>query len=308
MDAAYRDFYYFRETRVPKGCPDFDTLAVLYHDTREERYLAWMLNLYETRMNSIAIGAAIHYDMSGYFSDFIDCVVQGIYRALRQFDPEKGVYFSTFMVNYLKDEIHALVRTLRRGFSGMRKSTDDKFRKVMAIFHQAETPTDNDTLERIAGKIGCSRKVLSDIIDYGQLYSELIWYDKDNENCSCDEDNFKEAKDYIPDPGGSAEAVFFKEQCSMALWDAYHALTAQEREMLAAYLGFCPECGSRFRLEEGKLIPRRPMFFADIAAIHQMYEARTAKKIIDRALGKMRTGLIASGWYTAERYGPIGLN
>lgn len=305
MDARRREFYIFRERRIPKDCPDFDTLAVLYHDTREEKYLAWMLNLYETKMNAIAIAAAMHYDMDGYFSDFKDCIVHGIYKAMEHFEPSREVKFSTFMSWYLKEEIHVLVRTLRRGFSGMSKSMDEQFRKAMAIYKQTASPlADRDTMERIAGKIGCSRKVLSDIIDYGQLYSELIWYDKGHENCSCDEDNFKEAKDYIPDPGGSAETVYFKERCSSALWDAYHALTAQEQEMVAAYLGFCPECGSSFRLEEGKLIPRRPMFFADIAAIHQMYEPRTAKKIIDNALGKMRERLIESGWYTVERYGP----
>ena len=297
MDARRREYYIFRERRIPKDCPDFDTLAVLYHDTREEKYLAWMLNLYETKMNAIAIAAATHYDMDGYFSDFKDCIVHGIYKAMEHFDPSREVKFSTFLSWYLKEEIHGLVRTLRRGFSGMSKSMDEQFRKAMAIYKQTATPpADRDTMERIAGKIGCSVKVLSELIDYGQLHSELIWYDKDRENCSCDEGNFKKEKDYIPDPGGSAETVFFKEQCSKALWDAYHALTAQEREMVAAYLGFCPECGSSFRLEEGKLIPRRPMFFADIAAIHQMYEPRTAKKIIDRALGKMREGLIESGW------------
>ena len=304
MDAQRREFYIFRERCIPKDCPDFDTLAVLYHDTREEKYLAWMLNLYETKMNAIAIAAATHYDMDGYFSDFKDCIVHGIYKAMEHFDPSREVKFSTFMSWYQKEEIHVLVRTLRRGFSGMSKSMDEQFRKAMAIYKQTASPlADRDTMERIAGKIGCSMKVLSEIIDYGQLYSELIWYDKGHENCSCDEGNFKGAKDYIPDPGGSAETVYFKERCSSALWDAYHALTAQEQEMVAAYLGFCPECGSSFRLEEGKLIPRRPMFFADIAAIHQMYEPRTAKRIIERALGKMREGLITSGWYTAERYG-----
>ena len=295
MDARRREFYIFRERRIPKDCPDFDTLAVLYHDTREEKYLAWMLNLYETRMNAMAIAAAAHYDMYGYFSDFKDCVVHGICNAIERFDPNREVKFSTFMPWYLKREIHTLVRTLRRGFSGMSKSTDEQFRKAMAIYKQTATPADRDTLERIARKIGCSVKVLSEFIDYGQLHSELIWYDNDHSGSNRNETSIVKAKIYVPDPGGSAETVFFKEQHNTALWNAYQSLTGQEREMVAAHLGFCPECGSSFRLEQGKLIPRQPMFFADIAAIHQMYEPRTAKKIIFQALDKMREQLIESG-------------
>ena len=304
MDARRREFYIFRERCIPKDCPDFDTLAVLYHDTREEKYLAWMLNLYETKMNAIAIAAATHYDMDGYFSDFKDCIVHGIYKAMEHFDPSREVKFSTFMSWYQKEEIHGLVRTLRRGFSGMSKNTDEKFRKAMAAYNRMGHPKDQKSLEQIAAEIGSSVKVVREIILCARQHTELIWCDKGKDVCDEDEEGQSNLKHEIPSKGGSAETEFFRQQRTEELWEAFDALTKQEQEMLAAYLGFCLVCGSVFRLEEGKLIPRRPMFFADIAAIHQMYEPRTAKKIIDNALGKMRERLIASGWYTAERYGP----
>lgn len=303
MDARRREFYIFRETRIPKDCPDFDTLAVLYHDTRNERYLAWMLNRYETRMNALALAAATHYDMDGYFSDLKNCVVHAICRANEHFDSKRDVKFSTFLNWSIKDEIYSFVRTLRRGFSGMSKSTDELFRKAMAMSHRMENPTAQDLPEKIAKEVGCSVKVITELLQCGWRQAQLVPYEMERDNGDPGEEERSRPKTYLRDPGGSAETVFIKEQRATALWDTYQSLTMQEQEMVAAYIGFCPECGSSFRLEQGKLVPQQPMFFADIAAIHQMYEPRTAKKIIDKALSKMRERLMESGWYTAERNG-----
>ena len=205
-----------------------------------------------------------------------------------------------FMNWYIQDEIHAFVRTLRRGFSGMSKSTDELFRKTMAVFHQMEDQATHDTPERVAAEVGCSVKVVAELLLCGWRHAQLVPYGKERDNGDPDVEERARPKIYLPDPGGSAEKAFIQEQRDVVLWDAYRSLTPQEREMVAAYLGFCPECGSNFLIEDGAYIPRKPMFFADIAAIHQIYEPKTAKKIIDKALDKMREQLLESGWYGAE--------
>ena len=97
--------------------PKFQSLVMLYLDTGDEKYFRWMLAAWEKKLNDIAMGAVQNYSMFGHFLDFKMTAVTGMLHALEQYDPTRGVPFEAFMRPYMKKEILAYVRTMRRGFT-----------------------------------------------------------------------------------------------------------------------------------------------------------------------------------------------
>ena len=87
--------------------PSFQSLVMLYLNTGDEKYFRWMLDVWEEKLNDIAMGAVQNYSMFGHFLDFKMTAVTGMFHALEQYDPTRGVPFEAFMRPYMKKEILA---------------------------------------------------------------------------------------------------------------------------------------------------------------------------------------------------------
>ena len=276
----------------PKNKPLFDELVDLYLQTREEKYLRWLLHAYEETLHDIAKGAVQDYAMQGHFLDLKMTAVAAIYETLKHYEPTDSMAFRALMKYNIQEGIHNYIRTMRPGFTVPNRAAYAMLRKAMAIYNKEDQKNDAETIRLIAAEIGRSVDTTRDILASGLRSMMLIRLDKMKD----EDDPAPDTKPVVRDTDGNAETVYFKTKRADALWRAYQSLSWQEQEMLAAYVGICPECGNSFLQEGDALVLRQRMFIKDIAAVHQMYDPQTAKKIIDKALGKMRKRLLESGW------------
>ncbi len=295
MKAWEQDLVFLQCKDFPKRKPGFDLIVKVYLRTKKEKYFRWLLHAYEEALNDIAKGAVQDYAMYGHFLDLKMTAVHAIYQTLEQFDPQGRMAFRALMKHNITEEIHAYIRTMRSGFTVPNRTAYAVLRKAMAIYNKEDQKNDAVTIRTVASEIGRSEQTTREILAAGLRNMTLVRLGQKKDD---DEDDGQ--KTILRDHNGSAETVYFRTKLYKVLWEAYQSLTSQEKEMVAAYVGFCPECGNNFQAENGDLVLRQPMFIADIAAVHQMYDPQTAKKIIFQALDKMRERLMESGWYTPE--------
>ncbi len=246
--------------------PKFQSLVMLYLDTGDVKYFRWMLDVWEEKLNDIAMGAVQNYSMFGHFLDFKMTAVTGMLHALEQYDPTRGVPFEAFMRPYMKKEILAYVRTMRRGFTVPSEGRDYILRKAMAIYNQEDCKNDAATIEKIAGAIGRSVKTTREILAAGLRNTKI--------------DDINQT---VKDNDGNKREI-----------DLTRDLTYGEA------FGFCPACYGLHELEDGTVQRRRPLALYEIAAYHQIASEATVRRTINKALEKMRKQLTASGWFSSD--------
>lgn len=94
-------------------------------------------------------------------------------------------------------------------------------------------------------------------------------------------------EEYIPNPSGSAEEMFFRVAAEDAARDAYASLTYREQRIVAQRLVFCSECLSTVTMDGGERVQKQT--FLDIALSHGLSSAVAAEKIYRAALRRMRS-------------------
>ena len=74
--------------------------------------------------------------------------------------------------------------------------------------------------------------------------------------------------------------------------------------LVAAHLGFCPECFETYEIKEKGgapiLAPRKKQSLVDLAIEHELADPDTVHEILECAYGKMRKKLIESGLITGQ--------
>ena len=84
----------------------------------------------------------------------------------------------------------------------------------------------------------------------------------------------------------------------------YFALDYRERMLVAAHLGFCPECFETLAWKEKDgvpiLAPQKKQSLVDLAIKHELSDPDSVHEILERAYGKMRKKLIESGFVTGK--------
>ena len=86
----------------------------------------------------------------------------------------------------------------------------------------------------------------------------------------------------------------FLEKCrTQALCAAWNSLNYREQEMLAAHLGFCPDCFSTLKCTGDSsawydCAPRKRTPYADIAVDFGLSSPESAQRICEKAYKKMR--------------------
>ncbi len=89
---------------------------------------------------------------------------------------------------------------------------------------------------------------------------------------------------------------------SEAVLNAFESLDYRERMLVAAHLGFCPECFETLARKEKDGVPvlalRKKQSLIDLAIEHELSDPDTVHEILERAYGKMRKKLNDSGDFT----------
>ena len=69
--------------------------------------------------------------------------------------------------------------------------------------------------------------------------------------------------------------------------------------LVAAHLGFCPECFEIYEIKEKEgvpvLTPRKKQSLVDLAIEHELADSDSVHEILERAYGKMREKMGGSG-------------
>lgn len=259
-----------------------------YVAERDEKYFAWFLHAYENTLNDKIMGIVQEYAMYGHFEDLKAQYVLGMHAALSRYDPAKGASFLAFKGWYAKKAVDRYIRTMRTGYS---VQSDDEYlalRKAMAMFRDLGSKTDDATLKKIAKAVGRKKDTVLEMIQSGVMNMHIVpLY-----HIYKEEDEEESLEIMFPSYVSQTEHLFMKVERYEAVRAAFQELTSREREIVAAHLGFCPDCISNWLAgadEKYYKFPKR--MFIDIAADHMLSSPGSAERIYKDALAKMRITL-----------------
>ncbi len=285
---------------LPKPRPEYDEIIKLYLETRNEKYYDWLLAAYEPRLNTLARLAVEGYGMYGHFADIKMAMALGMHKALQSYDPALGVPFMIYKNRFIKSEVHNYIRTMRTGYSIPTAARYAVLRKAMALYHEFDKKSDEATLERIAREIRHSVKYTREIIAAGLRMKSFV----DFFVFYTDSDGEEAREDVTCDNSTNPEQVFFTALRSEAVLNAFESLDYRERMLIAAHLGFCPECFETLEWKEKDgvtiLVPRKKQSLVDLAIEHELADPDSVHEILERAYGKMREKLRDSGFCISE--------
>ena len=254
----------------------------LYLSEKDDRCFCWFLHCYEPMLNKTVRDAAERSGMLHHFEDIKASAVLGMLEALHQYDVTGGIPFLAFQKSFIRSAIEEYICINRDGMITMTKDTYPILKKVMALFYDSGERTDNDSICKIAETLEMSEKTVRAYLSIGLLNDHLT----DLYRSIGDEDGSEE--EYIPDPGGSAEQMYFRAAAEDAAREAYRSLSYREQRITAQRLAFCSDCLSTVVMEGDERVPIEKQTFFDIALSHGLSSAEAAKAIYCRAVEKMR--------------------
>ena len=280
---------------LPKPCPEYDEIMKLYLETRKEKYYDWLLAAYEPRLNTLARLAVEGYGMYGHFADIKMALALGLHKALQSYDPALGVPFMIYKNRFIKSEIHNYIRTMRTGYSVPTAAKYAVLRKTMALYNELGKKSDEATLERIAREIRHSVKYTREVIAAGLRMQSFV----DFFVLYTDSDGEEAREDVTTDNSTNPEQAFFAALRSDAVLNVFESLDYRERMLVAAHLGFCPECYETYEIKEKGgapiLAPRKKKSLVDLSIEHELADPDSVHEILERAYGKMRKKMGGSG-------------
>ena len=285
---------------LPKPCPEYDEIMKLYLETRDEKYYNWLLAAYEPRLNTLARLAVEGYGMYGHFADIKMAMALGMHKALQSYDPALGVPFMIYKNRFIKSEVHNYIRTILTDCSVPAAAQYPLLRKTMALYNELGKKSDEATLEQIAREIRHSVKYTREIITAGLRMESFV----DFFVLYTDSDGEEAREDVTTDNSTNPEQVFFAALRSDAVLNAFESLDYRERMLVAAHLGFCPECYEIYEIKEKGgapiLAPRKKQSLVELAIEHELADPDSVHVILERAYGKMRKKMVEAGLITGK--------
>ncbi len=254
-----------------------------YLDSGDESYLRWFLHTVEPMLNQTASAMVQHYAMYGFFPDLKQACVEGIWKALQAYDPDKGTPFWWYARQYfIPEAIHDFIRLARPGFTVHSKDEYNTLRKVMWMYQDLKNEN-ADPIKRIAEETGISEKRMEEYLRAGMRNMSLVPMEMQQNADEEDEASYIPAPDYSTDPARLALRMERQE----ALFTAFEKLNYREQDIVASHLGFCPKCLST-RNADGSY--RQQEYFEDLAIPYGL-APKAVSKVYDRAIEKLRKAL-----------------
>lgn len=268
----------------------------LYFAENEDKYLLWYLHDRELMLNKLAQDACQRYGLPEHFADIKQAAVCGILAALQKYDSSIGVPFAAFQKQYISDSIEDYIRTAQSGVITMTTDTYPVLKRIMAIYHQGGDNATDDSMQRIANKIGLDTKTVQRYIAIGALNERradfYLQYDEDGEETG---------EDVTVDAASRPDKLYFREVLYAALYEAYDSLTYREQRTVAKHLGFCDTCWSTKKavLINGEIEyrPIKPMIFEEISHSASRRSDKASERTFYAAMEKIRKHLESDADY-----------
>ena len=254
-----------------------------YLESGDETYFRWFLHTVEPMLNQMSSAMVQHYAMYGFFPDLKQACVEGIWKALQSYTPDKGTPFWWYARQYhIPEAIHDFIRLARPGFTVQSKDEYDTLRKVMWMYQDLKNE-DADPIKRIAEETGISEKRVEEYLQAGMRNMSLFPMEIRQNGDDEEEPSFIPAPDYSTDPARLAMRMARQE----ALFGAFESLSYREQDIVASHLGFCPKCLST-KNADGSY--RQQEYFEDLAIPYGL-TPKAASQVYDRAIQKLRKAL-----------------
>lgn len=262
-----------------------------YIHTQCDYYFHGFLHYFERTINHIVNGFLLRYALGGHFEDLKQEAITGILEALEHYDPNQKKSFCKYANRYIENRLHNYARRMRRGCTVETDYAYDKLRKVMAIFNEYGGHNDAETISYVAEKAK---------IDWAEA-EELIQAALQNMQCTDIYRNFgtsdgeaEDSRDEITvSPYPEPYEALLKEYQAKALCLAWEILDYREQEMLAARLGFCPDCfsvlertGSSEKWYDCAMRKRIP--YADLAIDFALSSPESTQRICEHAIKNLQ--------------------
>ena len=290
-----KELYIYRLTPAPPKENDLQKYILNYLAEKNDKYISWFLHYYERTLNEKAMAIVQDYAMYGHFLDIKQAYVIGMFKALQEYDPERGVPFIVYKEYAAMREVHEYIRSMRTGFTIQSNDEYLRLRKAMRLYREFGNKSDDATIEKIAEVIGTNKEDATEIIRCGIQNMQFVDYYRQYS----DEDSEESREEVAHDSSSEPDKIFFSLERTNAVMTAFENLNYRERAMISAHLGFCMECYATHFYdkddldEDGKPI-RKPIpedTFIDIAIDHGLASPDTADKTYRKALGKIKKEL-----------------
>lgn len=277
-----------------------------YIHTQCDYYFHGFLHYFERTINHIVNGFLLRYALGGHFEDFKQEAITGILEALEHYDPSQKKSFCKYANRYIENRLHNYARRMRRGCTVDTDYAYDKLRKVMAIYREYGGHNDAETISYVAEKAKIDRAEAEELIQAAlrnmhcaDIYRSFGAFDGEAE---------ESREEITVSPYPEPYEALLNEYQAKALCLAWESLDYREQEMLAAHLGFCPECfsvlektGSSEKWHDCVLKKRTP--YADLAINFSLSSQETAQRICEHAINKLRDTFSSNNLF--ERNAPL---
>lgn len=262
-----------------------------YYEKHNLFYYYGFLHYVEPTLNRIATGFMLRYSMVGHFTDLKQEAVLGLLEAEQHYDPTKGRRFLEYSRDYMKNRMHDYIRKMRRGCTVESDYADKKLRTAMKLFYEYGGRNDLETIRKVAEEMKIPQEDATEMIGYALLNTLCTGMNRQLGSADGETEESREERTVSPYP--EPHEAFLEKCRTQALCAAWNSLNYREQEILAAHLGFCPDCfGVLERTGHSEkwydCVPRKKFPYEDIAISHSLSSPESARRICEKALEKMR--------------------
>ena len=159
-----KELQLYRLVPAPPKENDLQKYILYYLSKKDDKYIAWFLHYYEHTVNDKAMAVVQDYAMFGHFLDIKQAYITGMLKALRDYDPNRGVPFIVYKEYAAMREVHEYIRTMRTGFTVQSNDEYLRLRKAMRLVREYGGKADSAIIQRIAQAIGASEEATAEII------------------------------------------------------------------------------------------------------------------------------------------------
>lgn len=264
----------------------------IYFESHDLYYFQGFLHYIEPTLNRIASGFMLRYAMAGHFADLKQEAVLGLLEAEQHYDPQKGVHFLQYSKDYMKNRMHYYIRKMRRGCTVTTAYADKKLRTVMKRFYDYGGRNNLENICKVAEEMKIPQEEATEIIQCALL--NTLCTGTHRQIASANGEWEESCEEYTVSPYPEPYEAMLKEYQAKAINFAWESLDYREQEMLAAHLGFCPECFSVLERTGSSekwydCIPRKRTPYADLAIDFGLSSPESAQRICEQAITKLHS-------------------
>ena len=219
--------YMYQMTPKPPEMPLNDCI-VQFKQTGDEQFLQYFLHFYESKLNSRAESFCLQQGYLHHFQDIKQAMIEAILEKIKNYDPDMGAAFLTYVHRHIEAAAHEYVRQ-NCGAISPSEYHYDNLRKVMAIFNDMPEATEAERYQAAMEKTGLSEEQVYQHLKQSELFRNPIDIDKGSRN---EDDGFLPLAEKVGDINGNPEIILFRRWLYEALISEVDALSHKDYHLL----------------------------------------------------------------------------